>query len=238
MRVVLILLALLCGAPAFAADSAGLAILGFSADGRRFAFEEFGRQDGSGFPYASIFLIDTAANSFAAPPVHVRLDDENATIGAARREAAAKARALIRPITEPGERLAGRAIAEAVDEPNRHRFRLGTFLPNGEEPSSLVLTEIPMGEAGGDRVRGFRLTFTDRGEARVIHEDRTLPARRSTAQGYRLGDVVAYRAPRGGAGAGAGGGLDVLVVMVMVMQRGFEGSDVRHMAVTAPLPAR
>lgn len=234
MRVVLVLLALLFGAPASAADSAGLAVLGFSADGRRFAFEEFGRQDGSGFPYASIFLIDTAANSSAAPPVHVRLDDETATIGAARREAAMKARALIRPITEPGERLAGRGIAEVVDEPNRHRFRIGTFLPNGEEPSSLVLTEIPMGEAGGDPVRGFRLTFTDRGETRVIHEDRTLPARRSTAQGYRLGDVLAYRAPRGG----AGGGLDVLVVMVMVMQRGFEGSDVRHMAVTAPLPAR
>ncbi|MDP3547447.1 MAG: DUF2259 domain-containing protein [Phreatobacter sp.] len=234
MRVVLVLLALVCGAPAMAADSASLAILGFSPDGRRFAFEEFGRQDGSGFPYASIFLIDTEKNEFATPPVHVRIDDENATIGSARRQAASRARAMLASITEPGETLASQAIAQVGEEPNRFRFRLGTYLPNGEEPSTLALADIPMGEVNGDPVAGFRLTLTDKGESRVIHEDRRLPARRNTAHGYRLREVIGYRAPR----QRGQGGVDVMVIMVMVIGRGFEGSDVRHMAVTTPLPAR
>jgi predicted secreted protein len=36
--------------PALAGDTAELNILGFSADGNVFAFEEYGVQDGSGFP--------------------------------------------------------------------------------------------------------------------------------------------------------------------------------------------
>lgn len=234
MRVILMLLALVGAAPAMAADSASLAVLGFSPDGQRFAFEEYGRQDGSGFPYASIYLIDTEKNEFASPPVHVRIDSENATIGAARRQAAARARTMLAAVTEPGETLASQSIAQVTDEPDRLRFRLGTHLPNGEEPSTLTLAEIPMGEANGDTVAGFRLTLTDRGESRLIHEDRRLPARRSTARGYRLGEVIAFRSPRGGGQPGT----DVLVVMVMVLRQGFEGTDVRHMAVTAPLPAR
>jgi predicted secreted protein len=234
MRLALVLIALLCTPAARAADSASTAILGFSTDGRRFAFEEYGRQDGSGFPYASIYLIDTEKNAFAAPPVHVRLETETATIGAARRQAASQARNLLGPITEPGERLASQSIAQVTDEPNRLRFRLGTYLPNGEDPSILALTDIPMGEVNGDPVAGFGLTLIDKGESRVIHQDRTLPTRRANARGYRLGEVISYRPARGSGPAG----VDVMVVMVMVMQQGFEGSDVRYMAVTTPLPAR
>jgi hypothetical protein len=38
-----------------AGDAAKLDILGFSKDGGVFAFEEYGVQDGSGFPYANRF---------------------------------------------------------------------------------------------------------------------------------------------------------------------------------------
>ncbi|TIL61031.1 MAG: hypothetical protein E5Y89_28055, partial [Mesorhizobium sp.] len=40
-------------ATAGAGDVAELEILGFSKDGGVFAFEEYGVQDGSGYPYAS-----------------------------------------------------------------------------------------------------------------------------------------------------------------------------------------
>ncbi|RUV10776.1 DUF2259 domain-containing protein, partial [Mesorhizobium sp. M5C.F.Ca.IN.020.32.2.1] len=36
-----------------AGDVAELEILGFTSDGGAFAFEEYGVQDGSGFPYAN-----------------------------------------------------------------------------------------------------------------------------------------------------------------------------------------
>src|SRR5262245_47503462 len=71
-----------------AGDAAQLNILGFSRDGAIFAFEEYGVQDGSGFPYANRFYIDTATDSFLArTPVRVRIDDENASIDAARDKA-------------------------------------------------------------------------------------------------------------------------------------------------------
>ena len=50
---------------ALAGESAQFNALGFSDDGRYFAFEQFGIQDGSGFPYSDIFLIDLDTDSFA-----------------------------------------------------------------------------------------------------------------------------------------------------------------------------
>jgi predicted secreted protein len=47
-----------------AGDVAELAILGFSQSGGIFAFEEYGVQDGSGFPYANRYYIDTATDSY------------------------------------------------------------------------------------------------------------------------------------------------------------------------------
>jgi len=71
-----------------AGDVARLEILGFSHNGAVFAFEEYGVQDGSGFPYANRYYIDTASDSFVkGTPIRVRLDDESATIDAARRGA-------------------------------------------------------------------------------------------------------------------------------------------------------
>ena len=42
--------------PAAAADRALINMLGYSEDGAYFAFEQFGVQDGSGFPFADIFM--------------------------------------------------------------------------------------------------------------------------------------------------------------------------------------
>ena len=51
--------------PLYAADAAERAILGFSPDGRWFAFEEYGVQDGSGAPYANIYVIDLDMDRWA-----------------------------------------------------------------------------------------------------------------------------------------------------------------------------
>ena len=50
---------------AHAGDVAELEILGFTGDGGVFAFEEYGVQDGSGFPYANRYYIDTADDTFS-----------------------------------------------------------------------------------------------------------------------------------------------------------------------------
>lgn len=82
---------------AHAGDVAELEILGFTGNGGIFAFEEYGVQDGSGFPYANRYYIDTADDSFLeGTPIRVRLDDENATLDAARLAARQKGEAIIK----------------------------------------------------------------------------------------------------------------------------------------------
>jgi len=65
-------------APAVAGDIAALQSIGFSVDGSVYAFEEYGIQDGSGFPYSNIYVIDTVKDVYLpGTPIRVRLDDEN-----------------------------------------------------------------------------------------------------------------------------------------------------------------
>ena len=55
IRLALIILLGVFSLEASAGDTATPQVLGFSADGKVFAFEEYGIQDGSGFPYANRF---------------------------------------------------------------------------------------------------------------------------------------------------------------------------------------
>ncbi|MEM8542235.1 MAG: DUF2259 domain-containing protein, partial [Pseudomonadota bacterium] len=81
----------LSASSAFAGDFANLNVLGFSADGNIFAFEEYGVQDGSGFPYANRFYIDTNTDQFiGGSPIRVRIEDETVDVSQARSDAAAQ----------------------------------------------------------------------------------------------------------------------------------------------------
>ncbi len=54
-----------------AGDNAQLDIVGFSSDGKYFAFEQHGYYDGSGFGYASMYIIDVAKNAWAEKPIEI-----------------------------------------------------------------------------------------------------------------------------------------------------------------------
>jgi hypothetical protein len=59
--------------PAGAAEVAELQPIGFSVDGRYFAFEQYGIADGSGFPYSEVFVIDVDANAWLpGTPIRIR----------------------------------------------------------------------------------------------------------------------------------------------------------------------
>ena len=66
---------------AVSGDFATRHIHGFSADGKLFAFEEYGVQDGSGFPYSTIYIIDTDTDNWTAgSPFKAQLNDETKTV--------------------------------------------------------------------------------------------------------------------------------------------------------------
>jgi predicted secreted protein len=219
--------------PAAAGDFAERRLIGFSADGGRFAFEEFGIQDGSGFPYANIFVIDTTKDSWVpGTPIRVRLDDEEQGIAPARRAAAEQAAPHLAEIDQPGTLLASNPITESGRDPHTIAFKRHPALQLDGPDLTLELETIPLSAPGNDdpdyKTHGFRLVLKTEGGETVLHEDNALPASRGTALDYRINDVVIHQ---------TFGEPATLVVLLQVLTRGFEGPDGRYMAVTAKLPS-
>ncbi|HZP20295.1 MAG TPA: DUF2259 domain-containing protein [Bauldia sp.] len=222
----------LSAAPAIAGDFADRELIGFSKDGKTFAFEEYGVQDGSGFPYSNIYVIDTDSDAWVpGSPVRVRREDEAAPLAAVRAEARAKAKAILagRRVEARGTYLVSNPITELSADPYRVRFRTNPYLASDDRTLTLTLTPLalppskacaPYGEAAG-----FRLTLANlQGGARVLHEDRAIPPSRGCAASYAISDVISLDED---------GGPATIAVLVSVFMQGFEGPDRRFVAVTA-----
>jgi len=224
------------GATATAGDVAKLEILGFSKDGGVFAFEEYGVQDGSGFPYANRYYIDTGSDSFLKDtPIRVRLDDEAATLDQARLQARQKGEAIV----GQAELTANRGITAGfnpVTELSADPFRMVVnprpiFSPV-DPPLEFRLDEIGMndtercqslGEINGFRL--LRIEAKDGGQTHLLHEDKSIPQSRGCPNGYRIGAVQTFSLDS----------LSAYAVLIAVRQYGFEGPDFRWIAVTGRL---
>ncbi len=229
------ILVLICAlaAAAFAGDYARLEVIGFSTDGRYLAFEEYGTQDGSGFPYSSIFFIDTAKNSFAIAPIKVRIEKEMASEGQARRRAAnlaAKSLAAYRIVRgNMGNLVVSHLPTDLTfgDEDKQVRFaeEIGSMYHKGDY--ALQLNEIPLKspecQSYGDDTFGFELTLSDKdaNATRTLQKDAALPASRGCPLSYDIRSVYTYKG--------------LVAVFISVYTRGFEGPDLRHLAVTGKL---
>jgi predicted secreted protein len=223
--------------PAAAGDWADRAILGFSPDGATFAFEEFGVQDGSGFPYANVYVVDTATDAWVkGTPVRILIEDETADLEDARAMAIEKAEAVIaaRGGLGGGYRIvASNPPTELSADPHAVRFLPDLYANQPYAAWDLALTLLPMpdGEACANLgpVFGFRLDLTDPdGSAHVLHEDGALPASRFCPTDYAITDVIVSTAD--------GREPPALVVLLNLIRQGFEGPDRRYLAVAARLP--
>ena len=238
IRAVSLCLAVACSvfAPsAQAGDASRLNILGFSTDGAIFAFEEFGEQDGSGFPFANRFYIDTASDNFVSPsPIRIRLDDETAGIAAAREQARAAGEAIVSDAElsdNPGYLAGFNAITELSADPFRIVVNPRPVFPPIDAPLEFRLEEISFAASGtcagiNDTTKGFRLVAIDSqpgGATRLLHEDSSVPGSRGCPTGYRIGGVQTFMPHQG---------VSALVVLISVESFGFEGPDHRWMAVT------
>lgn len=227
----LALAATIFASPALAGDAAELSILGFSTDGAIFAFEEYGIQDGSGFPYANRFYIDTAKDSFInGTPIRVRIDDETASLEAARATAREQGQAIIKDDTlQPGFIAGFNAVTELSANPYRLAVNPRPVFPPIDAPLEFRLEEIALeqpencfdlGEAVGFRL--VRVGLAPGEQAKIIHEDSIIPESRRCPLGYRLGAVQTFY-PQGGA--------PVYAVLISVQSLGFEGPDHRWIAI-------
>ncbi|KXF77801.1 hypothetical protein ATN84_08810 [Paramesorhizobium deserti] len=238
MRTVLaaIFLFLSAAFAAHAGDAARLDIIGFSKDGGIFAFEEYGVQDGSGFPYANRFYISTEDDRFLpGTPIRIRLDRDGATIDEARREARLKGEAAAHVPDDAlrahaGETVAFNPVTELSADPFRIVVNPRPVFPAIDTPIEFRLTEIAPPPPADCRdlgeMKGFRLVEinpTPDGMTRLLHEDKSIPASRACPLGYRIGAVQISHDVEG---------RPVSAILIAVRSVGFEGPDHRWLAVT------
>ncbi|TPP11269.1 DUF2259 domain-containing protein [Rhizobium glycinendophyticum] len=224
---------LLTAFAASAGDVAEMRPLGYSPDGRFFAFEQFGEQDGSGLPYAEIQVIDTETDTYVeGTPVEVMVRREEASIGEARRRSLSQAKALLesRKIgDDPGHLVAFSPIGELTEKPQELRYQAfpSFYVSDGVYRMSLQQFDAKGAELCGKmnvNVRGFALSIADdsKPEAkREAYRDKSVPKSRNCPSAYAIGGVVT---PGSGSTAPH-------MVMVQVVSLGFEGSNLRWLAI-------
>jgi predicted secreted protein len=228
---------LLCSAaPALAGDAAAFDPIGFSADGRYFAYEEYGIEDGSGFAYDNVYVVDLIEDKWVGRPVRVRVDDEAAPLPAVRAQAMAEAKSMLdrAALVDAPEVILLNADGEVGADGLEVQFgSLGNGLDAPQEPWTLALARFdssstaPCASYGMEEpVQGFALTLTDpAGKAAEIHRDEAVPASRGCVSDYRIHAVV---------GPFQRGFSDSpLVALVSVYSLGFEGPNRRF--VTVPI---
>lgn len=227
-------------ASVFAGDFARLNVIGFSADGKYLAFEEYGTQDGSGFPYANIYFIETAKNSFAAQPVKIRVESETATEATTRVKAKTSAAATLKKLKiiagNVGEMVVARLITDlsvngfenAGDDKHKTiKFtdeRMSSYFQN-EFELNLKTSEAKIKSCADYLdlpVLKFDLilknTRADNAAPKILQSDKTLPESRNCPFAYSIQNVYTFK--------------NKIAVFMNVFTSGFEGPDMRFMAVT------
>jgi predicted secreted protein len=233
MRLATAALFLSLASPALAGDLAEREILGFSPDGNYFAFEEYGVQDGSGFPYSDVFFIETATDSWLPEtPIRVLTQNEMAQLADTRFEARELARPFLTTynIGSPAMVVAINPPTELSADPHVVRFLPRAALPPIDAEFTVTLEEIPLMAAScpeGETYNGFRLTLAGGdGQTRILNEDSTIPQSRACPLRYAISDVITFY-PETGSPA--------VVVMISVFSYGFEGPNRRFLAVVTRL---
>lgn len=230
----------LAAAPVRASDGATLNPIGFSADGRYFAFEQFGVNDPGGFPYWSVTVIDTEKNVQApGSPAAVVIEDATRSILDARAQVKNASVALLKTsrITEPYTLLAANPNTQLVADRRRLSFERW-YNSGGADPKTLAFAnlryELEVADVtvpkpgtcdgtGGPyvgvelKIRNFE---TDKWKS--IYADDGLPRDRGCALSYEIAAVFA----RTGVNT-----TDNLVAVIGVYSDGFQGLDHRYFAI-------
>lgn len=240
-----ICLKLAAAGTALAGDFAIVESLGFSRDGRYFAFRESGTRDASVHPYATVHIVDLDSGRPApGSPFVVEIGNEEASEDMARAQALAKAQATLagldigaRPtisVTDPRGELAEGVTPDRAYEAMRaqaSRLEIEGVLPTGRlavEIESSVLADAACAALGRDDVHGFALArVSPTGARSTVHSDRANGSERNCPARYGLAALHFYKAanaaPR-------------LVALVAYYPRTWEEPDRRYLAIPVPLP--
>ena len=218
--------------PASAGDTALMMPIGYSENLGYFAFEDFGIQDGSGFAYASIYMIDLSQDRWVVgTPVKIIAETEEESLASVReraREEAMPRLANLR-IDVPAHLLA--ANGDGALDVDARILRFGLPAPGAPMATDghykLQLEEFPAESSApctdwfDEKATGFSLKLSD-ALVRNIHRDSVLPRSRGCPVHYGIHSVYI---PFGARDIASG------VALISIYAHGFEGLDRRFMAV-------
>jgi len=224
-----------CTTLAAAGDQAQFHPLGFSESGQYYAFAQTGTQDGSGFPYAEVGVVDVAKNDLVASKTVLIESESGASPERALKQALGEVKLKRFGIVkgqETGENLLWREPGDAdAGAPNRFTFMsMGHGPAVEQEPEYEIVVETTKtappaddpfcAELGGAQRLKLSLAGRERsdGAVRVLQDDQRLPRSRACPLGYQVRGIVEY---------GQG-----LAVVLAYTRPGFEGPDTRYMVVT------
>jgi predicted secreted protein len=224
-----LLLVLGLALPSAAADRALINMLGYSDDGDYFAFEQFGTQDGSGFAYSDVFVVDLANDKWTyGTPFSVQAEDEERSLADVRAEAMAKAKDKLDEykIEVPVEIVALIGEGEySTDTGLRIHWSTPACCGPGytqADAQSLILEERQDFDAVG-----FNLYYQDKFGVRELHMDGdVLPRSRGCTLHYRIHSVVEPYGEYYGINFNAR-----RVAIIATYPFGFEGVDRRFLVV-------
>lgn len=219
---------------ASAGDFAEFRSLGFSPDGSVYAFEQYGIQDGSGFPYAERYLINVDNDTFVTgTPFKLRIEDENASLGQVRELVAEQSANLINQLkirVENGRLAAFNPSTEVSSDALQISYHSTPYEPNPNsalEVSLEMIDTIPQSPCSDfmENVRAFRLTLKTApdAETQTIYEDKSVPKSRLCPIEYRMGGVMTFEDYQAK--------IDIHVFLILVKNIGFEGPDGRWIAI-------
>ncbi len=232
-----------------AGDAAARQVLGFSPDGKVFAFEQYTMEYEEEASFSEYVFVDTVGDKFLpGTPITVRITgDDGLDEKKARAEAAKKAAAIVGKFTiaDKGQHFPGKPSMELDDigiyqmsqEPLARRQSLG--LPDGRK-AELSISSRPLGTAlcssgrgvqGKFQVQGLALSLTLGGKTVMLQDDRKLPKNRRCVSGYGIAEAYVHTAPD-----------KVLTLAVLIEtvdnEDSHAGPNRRFMAVTRRLPSK
>lgn len=218
--------------PSLAGDRALIDFVGYSDDFRYFAFEEFGTQDGSGFAYSNMFVVDLSTDSWVVgTPVRVQAESEDESLATIRARAKEE---IADHVAEFGIEVPVELIAVNGDGVPDSDARALTFGVPGYLPGMVsgkfdlrvstfpAVAASPCAEWFDAAPLGYELRISDSGTERLVYRDGNLPRSRGCPMDYRLYAVVM---PFGGTT------ISNAVAIISVYPGGFEGPDRRFLAV-------
>ncbi len=236
---------------ALAGDGAALNVLGFSPDGRYFAFEQYGEQDGAGSLYSTIAAIEVTGDRLVkGMPVSVVMDPDNPNLGkepadkqlaAIRAQAAAGAEPLLKKlgISARGQMIASSPASKArsILHPEQVKAARQAVVHTIALPperfgqgARLTLREfdIPLPRCKDlvikEHPNGFELTLERKGRPTIhLSRDQAIPESRHCPDHYGIAEVHALPLPDG---------LTALAVAIEYFYMAYHGPDRRFIVVT------